>query len=118
MKAIGHTFAFFAVLIATIVTCGAAAKSGSAAVHGGRCLNLIDCRPRSSLSNVDHTSLLTMVDQKSQLVSQSQMIDHSRKGDRLDAITAAIKARPPIGCESAFSPLANLPRPNIARCVT
>ena len=109
MKAIGLTIVSFATLIATIVTYEAAGKS-LVAVQADRCPSHVDCRPPSALSKGD---------QESHLVSQLPMMDRSRKGNRLDTITAAVKSRAPTGCESPFSSLANLARPNlIARCVT
>jgi hypothetical protein len=105
MKAIALTIVFFAIITASVMTFGAAAKPRSAAAQAEQSLDRQTPHP-------------TAIDQ-SQQVLHFPTIDRSRKGDRLDSAKAEIRVELPPGCESPFSPLAQLPRPNlIARCMT
>jgi hypothetical protein len=91
MKPIGRTIAFCAVIAASVITYGAAAK------------------PRAHLPAVT----------QSQAALEAPVLDRSRKGDRLDSARAAVRVGPPPGCEAPFSPLAKFSRSDlIGRCVT
>jgi hypothetical protein len=56
---------------------------------------------------------------QSELGSQANKVDRSRKGDRITPVAPVIRAALPPGCDAPFSSLAKFSPPNFAgRCLT